>query len=64
MRRVTDKDIPKLKPQDGSWFLIRRSTGEVITEVFRDNKAVLKSLNADNVEIKTATNHLSSLNRV
>ncbi len=58
MRRVTDKDIPRLLPHVGSWVLIRKSTGDVIGEVQRSDKAMLKSFNADNIEIKPIDQHL------
>ena len=64
MKRVTDRDIPKLDHYSGSWFIIRTKSNEVITEIMKADKAMLKSFNADNITILTAFEHLSSIGAI
>jgi len=61
MKRVTDKDIPELKPHVGSWIIVRKETNKVVGEVQKANRRVLKSLNADTLNIIPADKHLSAL---
>ncbi|MEO1169902.1 MAG: LPD38 domain-containing protein [Pseudomonadota bacterium] len=52
---------PPLGRNDGSWFIVSRETGEAVTEMFRDSRAIYK-LNSKKYRAVPAQEYLASLN--
>ncbi len=52
--------IPELENNCGSWIVVRRSSGEVLLETF--SRRTAEAINQDLYEVRTALQHLVSLN--
>ncbi|MNE14257.1 hypothetical protein D3C81_1720140 [compost metagenome] len=53
--------IPDLPHHCNSWIVIEKATGKAVCETW--NREYLKCFDSDKVEIKTAADHLASLNK-
>lgn len=60
-QRIGDGDIPNLPHGCGSWIVTRNDSGATVCEVFRKNRHKLKWFWRDMVTIRTAADHLASL---
>jgi hypothetical protein len=54
--------VPELKAHESSWMIVERSTGKVVTELFRGSKAI-NQLNTNKYEAIPAGKYLASLSK-
>lgn len=52
--------IPELESNCGSWIVVRRSSGEAVLETF--SRRTAEAINQELYEVRTALQHLTSLN--
>ena len=54
--------IPELERHCGSWIVVRRATGEIVLEIFRQHRKTAEAINQSAYTVFTAAQWLGAYN--